>query len=501
MKHLIYILVFAFAFESNAYSQMIDADYILGGTIERRPDFISEKTGGSTYRLSFDFGESVLMNQSAIRMISSEQIIRIDFVYSRFKETSEFDQRALNTKRIDALMKAAPFIFYNTSIDWHVIEIAAKPSKEENEKLFHGFVIYARPTLRLEDGKLVASSKPLKEGYEARILTTELKKLDCYRIEKQMKVRKKKSKGVWTGNYLPKSYAKRKKGVRYDSKSIWGRQKEYLHNDYQDSVLVDVSVPDTSCACLKDKKTATSKTDIPLSFYGYRFDKPEDYEVEEPVTSGVSFVNTVVVDTIVGTVLNRNKSWKKIFIVEDVTGSMYPYTMQTLAWRKLNDKATRASQFVFFNDGDQKPDGPIGRSGGAYYAGSRDNAVIEKACTTTMSKGGGGQGPENNIEALIFAQSQNKEAAEIVMIADNWAPVRDLSLLDQLTVPVHIILCGAIHGNINVDYLNIALATGGSVHTIEEDFVALSKMTEGEVLSIGKQKYKIKDGRFALVRN
>lgn len=479
MKHLIYLVVFFLGFGMNAFSQMIDADYVLGGEIEKRDSYESVKTGGSTYRLAFDYGESVLMNKSAVRLIASEQVIRIDFVYSRYRETSDFDQRLLNSKRIESLMEAAPFLFENTSIDWHVVEIAAKPTKEENEKLFHGFVIYARPYVTISDGVYTVSAKPLKRGVEARLLGTELKKLDCYRTEKQMKLKTKKKKGTWTGKYLPNSPRKRNAGMRYESSSIWGRRKEYVRETYVDTVWIEVNVPDTSCECAS--KSLTS-----------------DISMIEP--SPFAFVDVLQMDTVVNAVLNRNKSWKKMIIVEDVTGSMYPYTMQTLAWRKLNDRATRAKQFVFFNDGDNKPDGPIGRSGGAYYVNSKDNADVEKVCTTTMSKGGGGMGPENNIEAIIYAQNQNKDAAEIVMVADNWAPVRDMRLLSEVKVPVHIIVCGAFNGNVNIDYLNIALATGGSVHTIEQDFDALSKLNEGEVLKIGDQKFKVKDGRFVLVR-
>ena len=60
----------------------------------------------------------------------------------------------------------------------------------------------------------------------------------------------------------------------------------------------------------------------------------------------------------------------------------------------------------------------------------------------------------------------------IVMVADNYAPIRDMQLLDKLValkIPVNIIICGSNSGNIHYSYLQLAAATGGSIHTIEED--------------------------------
>jgi hypothetical protein len=99
---------------------------------------------------------------------------------------------------------------------------------------------------------------------------------------------------------------------------------------------------------------------------------------------------------------------------------------------------------------------------------------------------------------LIKTQERAPECKEIIMIADNFANVKDISLLEKVKKPVHIILCGARVG-VNLDYLNIARATGGSVHTIEQDLEDLAKLNEGETITIKGQKFKIEKGKFKLV--
>jgi hypothetical protein len=479
MRTLLIVSILLCSFCGKVSAQAITASYILGDTPDRIAAYKPQKTEGSVYKISFHFGESIILNPAVLRALEKEEVIMIDFIYTKFRETSEFDQRKLNTERIEALRAKAAFLFRNTAIVWNVVEQSEAPTKEENEKLFHGFYVYARPYVTIVDGKLTALDKKPKKSSEVAFLTKELKHMDCYHTERVMKTRTKKHKPEWTGYYIPKDAKKDYYGVRYDKAGLWGRRKEYKRETYVDTFWVDVRIPDTTGECVAEKLRLAK---------------------ERMAAFTLSTVSMVSLDTVVTTVLNRNKKWKDMVIVQDVTGSMYPYTMQTLTWRRLNQKTTKARSYVFFNDGDSHPDGPIGNSGGAYDIMASSGDKVENICTTTMSKGGGGAGPENNIEALIYAQNKYPDAAEFVMIADNWAPVRDMALLRQIKVPVHIIVCGAYTGQINIDYLNIALETGGTVHTIEEDFNELFKLKEGEVIKIGVQKYKVQDKRFILTR-
>lgn len=205
-------------------------------------------------------------------------------------------------------------------------------------------------------------------------------------------------------------------------------------------------------------------------------------------------------DSVVLTVLNRHKEWKDIPIVCDVTGSMYPYMAQTLIWFKLNSKATNARAYTFFNDGDNKPDTDkvMGKTGGVYTVASGVYDTVENVMCRAMQKGSGGDAPENNIEALLKTIKQNPDCKEVVMIADNYANVKDIGMLPLITKPVRIILCGSKTG-INAQYLNIARATGGSIHTMEQDITNLVELNEGEVFNFRGQQFKVVKGQFKLV--
>jgi hypothetical protein len=202
-------------------------------------------------------------------------------------------------------------------------------------------------------------------------------------------------------------------------------------------------------------------------------------------------------DSTIIKVLNRNPEWAEMLIVCDVTGSMSPYTSQVLLWQNLNIKKKRIKDFVFFNDGDMTEDAKkvIGRTGGIYdTTGQTIDAVIASA-VKAMKGGYGGDGPENNVEALIYGNRKYPDCHQVVMIADNGATPRDLILSDQVHKPVKIILCGA-QGGVNPAYLDLAKATGGSIHTIEQDIVNMADLTEGGVLKIGKENFEWRGGKF-----
>lgn len=202
--------------------------------------------------------------------------------------------------------------------------------------------------------------------------------------------------------------------------------------------------------------------------------------------------------SVVCAVLNRNRErWKSKMIVTDVTGSMYPYIEQVTLWHSLEMMEKQSSQYIFFNDGDQTPDRMkiIGRTGGIYSVTNGDHASIIRTMNMAMRNGSGGDAPENNIEALLKAQEIKSTNSEVILVADALSPVKDIPILEALHVPVRVILCGSYLA-ICTDYLEIALKTGGSVHTIEDDIFELSKLHEGDTLKIGGLTYQFIRGKF-----
>ncbi|MGZ3865211.1 MAG: hypothetical protein ACXVC6_03845 [Bacteroidia bacterium] len=223
--------------------------------------------------------------------------------------------------------------------------------------------------------------------------------------------------------------------------------------------------------------------------------KAREKEMHEYETGKRSFTDNVILK-----VFERNKHWKDKLIICDLTGSMSPYAAQLELWYKLNYLKEQNLQFVFFNDGDNMPDRnkKIGETGGIYYTTSKGVDSLIYKMVYVQNAGDGGDGPENNMEALIKGTKKAKPFTELVMIADNLAPVKDITLLESFNIPVRIILCG-VGNEIEPDYLKIAYKTKGSVHTMEEDILGISKLLDGQEIKIGNGLYRLMKGRFVQI--
>jgi hypothetical protein len=201
-------------------------------------------------------------------------------------------------------------------------------------------------------------------------------------------------------------------------------------------------------------------------------------------------------DSTVFHVLNEKK-WSDFAVIADFTSSMYPYSTQVLMWFLLNTDQQKISDIIFFNDGDLKPDDKKvdGTTGGLYYEHSVNFKDVRNLAFRTANNGIGGDDlEENDLEAILYAMKKAPDVKEYVLIADNNAPPRDMSLLSKIKKPVHVILCGT-NGTIELAYLKLARATGGSIHTMEEDLENIASMKEGQEFEFNGVQYKIEGGK------
>lgn len=197
------------------------------------------------------------------------------------------------------------------------------------------------------------------------------------------------------------------------------------------------------------------------------------------------------------------QDWKDVVVVCDWTASMYHFATPVLLWHSQKNSQNDTSSiqnFVFFNDGDDTPNNQkkIGSTGGIYATktGSIDEAL--QMMEESKTAGTGGDFPENDIEALIYAQKNYPKAKALVLIADNMASVRDISLLGQFTeskTPVHILIARTEEIDlIRSEYWDIAIQTKGTIHTLEED-ISLEEAIEhkkrlDELASMNKRELK-----------
>jgi hypothetical protein len=197
-------------------------------------------------------------------------------------------------------------------------------------------------------------------------------------------------------------------------------------------------------------------------------------------------------------VLERHPKWNNMVVVMDWTGSMYAYSGQAILWHSLNFKKQKISKFVFFNDGDNKKteEKILGSTGGIYAFDSNNLEKIIEAMYIITQNGKGGDWPENNIEALLYAQNKWENTKELFLIADNRANVRDLSLLENLKIPVHVILCGKGF-SYHIHYLNLAYQTGGTIHTIDQDVENFNELNEKGRMEILDKIWYLHNGRIS----
>jgi hypothetical protein len=263
-------------------------------------------------------------------------------------------------------------------------------------------------------------------------------------------------------------------------------------NSGEDQVNLEHHIP------LKNRKTFFIRKDIEKKAAVYKdslVNNPKIFEKHK--------------DPVLSTLKRMNRDLSTAVIVTDVTHSMEPYMEEVLMWHALNLGKGNHMRFVFFNDGDDKlsREKTIGNTGGIYLTeGSLENldSIILKMQEATKARMGGGEAPENDLEAVKSAIKNFNNVDEVILIADAHSPVRDMVLLKEISVPIRIILCGAEELNsfyfnktdINEQYLTIAHRTGGSVHTLSADILDLSKRKEGDVVELQGIRYLLRNRQF-----
>lgn len=203
-------------------------------------------------------------------------------------------------------------------------------------------------------------------------------------------------------------------------------------------------------------------------------------------------------DSTLFNVFKRNKDWRKVMMVVDMTGSMFPYIGQMLVWYKQTYEDGKVKYYVLFNDGDNLSDDKkvSGRTGGIHPFEAKDYRKMKKDVEDVRKMGEGGDEPENDLEAVIFSIINYRDFSDIVLVADD-SPVRDMNLLRRIKKPVHVIMCGTKKG-INDQYLKIALQTKGSIHTATND-IDMKKIKDGDEFVIDKDIFRLSAGQFIWV--
>ena len=429
--------------------------------------------------------------------------IMIDIVCTDYPAHLSLNE--LNRKRVEAFFNLFPYINKQQVSNINIYRQLKGSAKPIAENMFHGIVIKFRPaqdiTLMEHDiKKLIELITPLPTVPQP---VSDLSKKELNDIE----IPEVKNDTITIADTLhPEdvemhSFSVVEITVFYGATSEIVKKFKKRGKFFKDADSMQVVTPAEALKQGLDKKSYNdySKYDKITIFFKKVRDTiyAHDKAYREFDFSGIDSFYHPQPDSTLFKIFNRN-TWNNTAVVSDVTGSMFPYGAQLLLWLKLNSLDSFTNRFTFFNDGDIKPDEEkiIGNTKGIYNKICHSFDEVKALMIHTMQKGSGGDLPENNIEALLKTEEEYPQIDYTILIADNWANIKDKVLIPQLKKPVRIVLCGVMNDLINTDYLNLARKTRGSIHLMDEDLMELASLHEGEEIKIGYRVYKIVKGNF-----
>ncbi|MBK8611606.1 MAG: hypothetical protein IPL84_17120 [Chitinophagaceae bacterium] len=482
MKKFITILFIAFAANGFCQKAILIDKYVLPEETIKEGQLI----------IDMPFGYSnILKITGDTAGLKTAGDIYIDVVCTDYPANASL--QVLNNSRVASFLKQFPFVAESQLAQVNFFQQTDGALRERAITMFHGLVVKFRPKQSIESAvkEIPKLDYILKPVSPEKLVTVPVSAMTydsaVAEIEKLYKNRARKyEKGSW---YV-----------------LLGRAGVIATElDTQKKTKLDSFVTMSPKEALKAELISKSEykdfkwTSLITLYYPrwFKLDAVPIPKAKEVTTSVKVPAVYKVPDSTIIKIFTRTK-WKKPTVVGDVTGSMYPYIAQLLLWVKINAIDSLSRKYVFFNDGDNLPENKkkLGATGGIYYKTCNSFEEVQKLVKFTMAKGGGGDCPENDIEALLKGEKAFPENDYQVLIADNWAPIKDKAIWQYLKKPVRVVLCGATSYNVNIDYLNLARQTGGSVHLIESDLYNLNTLREGEILKIGKNSFMVKNGLF-----
>ncbi len=493
--------------------------------------FDTSTAKGYQVLLRTPYDKPQILNKLSAEKLRNVDILRVELYYTKFQRSEKFNQGKLNQARWNELEKLIPGTIGSDAIAFIETGQTAVGSLEAGRQMFHGFQITYRPgtdslAYKIEMGKLKAFLNLIGDKHPNGASTSNSPKKKNSNVGDKNNGPSVVTKFVGGEPAFKAFFAEKLKyPTDFQKKQCDGLINLKFRIDTSGKVTLVEVAKGISSLCDEFAKKAVAE--MPNWVPGKMSGKPAVTNFMLPIRFSPDKKSAIVGDLIrndtyapysnsfidkstnpsfgferldaaaesVVTATLNNNTWKNSALVVDVTASMTPFLAQTLKWLDKNISKGTFLQAYFFNDGDGKSEKlkTIGSTGGIYQSPCKNiNEVKEtllKACND------GGDLAENNIEALLEAQKNCPDCKSLVMLADNMATPRDMVLLPGVKLPVHIILCGGRFA-VNVNYLEIARSTSGSVHTLNGESPDMQKLKDGEEFKIGLFTFQYKGGKF-----
>lgn len=459
-------------------------DSILNNKTIKIPAYQQKNIAYESRFYKMNFAKSSFLDTAGLAMINDAEILSISLVFTDFP--SNLDLKPLNKSRFIQLNKYLPNAIKNKYIRWQVIRQMDGFDKKTAENMLHGFVInYRLPVTKKSwqnemDYIYAVTPEPVKEEV----------------LPEDIPPPPRKKVNNWNAKYTSQiSYTILfDRTVKKVSQNKLELQKYYRKKDS----LIALSTQQA----LQYKVVIKNDENIDLkrdSVYVLLDALQEDESKFIPPRPKPQVV--IKKDSTFFNAIERN-GFRNLLVVADVTTSMSPYNAQVIQWVSKQINKNNLKAMVCFNDGDGKKqeDKIIGSTGGIYGAVYENPTQIGTLFEDAMRKGSGGDLQENDCEALIKAIEMFSDYDEIILVADSWAPVRDIELVHKIKKPVKVLVCGNELGP-HPDYVTIALYTNGSLHFADDDVLQFFELKAGKVQNIHGTNYIVKaDGKVAYAK-
>jgi len=476
MKQILFSLSLLLFSVAPAQKPSAFIDSILRNQTLKIPSYKLAVAGNESKVFTMPFAKSEFLDTTGIHCLNDAEILSIDLVFTDYP--AKLDLKPLNKSRFMALSKLLPNAMSNPYTLWQTIRQMDGHDKQTAEPMLHGFVInYRKRATRFETRKEIELIKRLTP--EEIIVEPEPVK----------ETQPQKKPNNWDMIHKPRTkylfYADRQ------VKAIGPNKKEVGKDMEKKDSLFSMHIKDALRFKLlseKEKETYMGKDSTYVLLY-------PNAEQDTMLLKRLYKPRLVYqYDSTIMTVFKRN-NFRNMLVVADVTGSMSPYTSQVIQWLSEEANQQNLRSLVCFNDGDGRlPEAKqIGNTGGIYGEAYNNPIQISELIQKVMNKGSGGDTPENVCEALLKAMAMFKNYGDVVLIADSWAPARDIQLVSQITRPIRVVACGDFPPH--ADYVSIAFLTGGSIHFANDDITDLSILKTGKPLTIKGKNYIVQDGR------
>ena len=97
--------------------------------------------------IEIPFAKEIILNKEQKKQLQERVVIKIQLVYTEYKTSEKFNQIELNKKRLLELKKLVPEVFDFPVWEYELISQTDGNSREECNKMFHGFVVTFRPNI------------------------------------------------------------------------------------------------------------------------------------------------------------------------------------------------------------------------------------------------------------------------------------------------------------------------------------------------------------------